>query len=141
MVFPQFQRQMPQGMKAYAGSMWWIIDEYSMNYILEYVKNNPDYVSFHKKTFAADELFFHMILLNATDEKVRQSIVNDDKRFIKWKDINASHPEQLEEKHLEEIKNSDALFARKFDITEDDEILNLIELQRTRPTDERNQES
>ena len=137
MIFPALERKMPPGMKAYAGSMWWIIDDYSMNYILDYVKNNPDYVAFHKKTFAADELFFHMILLNATDERLRQSIVNDDKRFIKWKDLNASHPEQLDEKDLEEIGRSDALFARKFDITEDDEILNLIEQQRSKPTDER----
>lgn len=141
MVFPRLQRRIPQGMKAYAGSMWWIIDDYSMNYILDYVANNPEYVAFHKNTFAADELFFHMILLNATDEKLRASIVNDDKRFIKWKDINASHPEQLDEKDLDEIKRSDALFARKFDITEDDEILNLIEQQRSAPPDPRNPES
>lgn len=141
MVFPQLERQMPKGMKAYAGSMWWIIDDYSINYILDYVQKNPGYVAFHKNTFAADELFFHMILLNATDEKLRGSIVNDDKRFIKWKDLNASHPEQLEEKDLEEIRQSDALFARKFDITEDDEILNLIEQQRSSPIDPRDQQS
>jgi len=139
MVFPTLQRQIPQGMKPYAGSMWWIIDDYSMNYILDYVKNNPEYVAFHKKTFAADELFFHMILLNAADERLQRSIVNDDKRFIKWTGLDASHPEQLNERDLEEIRRSDALFARKFDITEDDEILNLIEQQRTAPTDPRSE--
>lgn len=131
MVFPFLRRRIPQGMKPYAGSMWWIIDDFSMNYILDFVDNNPDYIAFHKNTFAADELFFHMILLNASDEKVKERIVNDDKRFIKWKDISASHPERLSAKDLEEIKNSDALFARKFDITEDDLILNLIEQERS----------
>jgi glutathione synthase/RimK-type ligase-like ATP-grasp enzyme len=138
MLFPQLERRIPDGMKPYAGSMWWIIDDYSMRYILDYVKNNPEYTAFHKKTFAPDEVFFHMILLNATDEKVRERIVNDDKRFIKWKDIESAHPEQLEEKDLEDIRRSDALFARKFDITEDDEILNLIERQRSMPPDQRN---
>lgn len=138
MIFPPLKRRLPTGMKPYAGSMWWIIDDHSMHYILDYVKNNPGYTAFHKKTFAADELFFHMILLNAADEKVRTRIVNDDKRFIKWKDINASHPEQLSEKDLDDIQNSDALFARKFDITEDDEILTLIELQRSSPNQRNN---
>lgn len=135
LLFPCLRRRIPHGMKAYAGSMWWIIDQYSMSYILDYVANNPGYIAFHKKTFAPDELFFHMILLNASDKKVRDRIVNDDKRFIKWKDLNASHPKQLDVKDLEEIKRSDALFARKFDITEDDEILNLIERQRTAQPD------
>lgn len=137
MFFPPLKRRIPQGMKPYAGSMWWIIDEYSMNYILDYVAANPAYVAFHKNTFAADELFFHMILLNATDEQVRERIVNDDKRFIKWTDINSAHPEQLGERHLEEIQKSDALFARKFDMTEDEEILNLIE--RGRSSDRNNE--
>jgi hypothetical protein len=137
--FPQLRRKLPQGMKPYAGSMWWIIDDYSMRYILDYVKNNPEYTAFHKKTFAPDEVFFHMILLNASDEKVKERIANDDKRFIKWKNIEASHPEQLDEKDLDEIRMSDALFARKFDITEDDEILNLIELQRRILPNERSQ--
>lgn len=137
-IFPFLRRRLPQGMKPYAGSMWWIIDDYSLRYILDYVEANPDYIAFHKKTFAADELFFHMILLNATDERVRANIVNDDKRFIKWKDITAAHPEQLSEEHLEEIQQSDALFARKFDITEDDAILQRIEQQRTTETPDRN---
>ncbi|HEX8314369.1 MAG TPA: beta-1,6-N-acetylglucosaminyltransferase [Flavisolibacter sp.] len=141
MIVPLLERNIPKGMKPYAGSTWWIIDDYSMRYILDFVADNPGYVAFHKNTFAADEVFFHMILLNATDEKVKAKIVNDDKRFIKWKDIHAAHPEQLTEKDMDEIRCSDALFARKFDITNDEEMLDLIERQRSIAPGERKQAS
>jgi len=125
--FPSLRRKKLEGMKAHAGSMWWIIDKYSADYILDYVNNNPDYVAFHRHTFAPDELFFHTILLNAKDERISSSIINNNKRYIKWRDRDASHPETITSKYFDDMKASDALFARKFDLSTDSEVLNLID--------------
>ncbi|MVN23444.1 beta-1,6-N-acetylglucosaminyltransferase [Mucilaginibacter arboris] len=125
--FPALKRKIPGKMKPFAGSQWWIIDMYALDYILNFVKKYPIYTSFHKHTFASDELFFQMILLNSKDEKLLSSIENDNKRFIKWKSASKSHPETIDRSDLNDIVNSPAFFARKFDLNYDSNILDLID--------------
>ncbi len=126
-VFPAFKRKQPKNLRPYAGSQWWTIDMYALNYILEFVKLHPAYVTFHEATFAPDELFFHTILLNSKDERIQKSIVNNNKRFIRWKHVGMSHPELLQKEDLHDIMNSDSLFARKFDLEEYPEIFDMID--------------
>ena len=130
LFIPPLRRKIPEGMKPYAGSNWWIIDDYTLHYLLDFVESHPEYVAFHKHTFVADELFFHMILLNTDDERIKASTVNDNKRFILWKQY-APHPEWLDLEHLEDMLASDALFARKFDMAEGDEVLCQIDQHRS----------
>lgn len=132
-LLPFLRRKQYNGMKAFAGSMWWLLNRYAMNYILDFVDRNPRYAAFHRFTFAPDEVFFHMILLNAKDEKISSAIVNDDKRFIKWSGVSSSHPEIITKENFDELRTSDALFARKFDMQKDAEILDLIDHHRLLP--------
>lgn len=125
--FSRLKRNLPDDLIPYAGSQWWMINMHAVNYILEFIEQNPDYVSFHKFTFAADEVFFHTILLNASDELLHNSIAKDSKRFLSWKDSNNAHPDVLTVKDLTDLKNSTALFARKFDERVDSKIFNLID--------------
>ena len=127
LILPHVRRKIPSGMKPYAGSMWWVIDMAAMNYILNYLQRNPGYLAFHRHTFAPDEVFFQMLLLNARDPRMKQNINPNNLHFIKWKDIQASHPETFKTKDIEEIKASRALFARKFDPLEDVGVLDLID--------------
>lgn len=126
-LIPVFARKLPYLLRPYAGSQWWTIDQYALNYILKYIEDNPEYNQFHKFTFAPDELFFHIILLNATDEKIRTSLVNDNLRYMNWINFDNAHPEVLKTRDLSAIESSGSLFARKFDATEDGKILNLID--------------
>ncbi|HEY0058615.1 MAG TPA: beta-1,6-N-acetylglucosaminyltransferase [Flavisolibacter sp.] len=126
-LLPCMRRKTYDHMEAFAGSMWWIINSYAAQYIINFVAMNPGYVRFHRFTFAPDELFFHMILLNSKDDRIRSSIVNNDLHFIRWKDIKASHPETIKKEDLGDLLRSEALFARKFDATADAEILDLID--------------
>ena len=126
-VFPKLKRNQPGNLKPYAGSQWWTIDMYALNYILGFVKMHPAYSVFHEDTFAPDEIFFQTILLNSKDKRIQDNIVNNNKRFIRWKNSGMSHPEVLQKEDLLDLKNSDSLFARKFDINIDSEILNLID--------------
>jgi hypothetical protein len=128
-IFPGLKRSHPEHLKHYAGSQWWTIDMYALNYILNFVKANPAYTAFHKATFAPDEIFFHTILLNAKDTRIRSGIAGNNKRFIRWKTTSMSHPEFLTRDDLEDMRHSDALFARKFDLEETPEIFNLIDQQ------------
>ena len=122
-----FRRKFPKNMKPYGGSQWFTIDNHAMKYILNFVKNNPGYSAFHKYTFAPDELFFHNILLNADDQKIKSRITNNNLLYMKWPDRNTGHPEILNSSDLQAITSSDALFARKFDMQHDACLLDLID--------------
>lgn len=124
---PSVRRNPPEKLNYFAGSQWWSIDMYALNYILNYVRNNPQYKNFHKHTFASDELFFHTILLNSKDNRLLASISNDNMRFMKWTSSLNAHPEMLLQQDLESISESSALFARKFDTTKDAKILDMID--------------
>lgn len=110
------------------GSQWWTIDAPALNYILNYVEENPEYLNFHRFTFAPDELFFQTILLNSGKPSILNGIVNDNKVFMIWKDSSAAHPEVLGADDFHRINGSAALFARKFDVNVDEKIISLIDL-------------
>lgn len=124
---PFLKRKIPNEMKPFAGSQWWSVDGYALDYILDYDEKHPEYRAFHQHTFVPDELYVQMIVANATDENLVKSIVNSNKRFIIWADEHAAHPNLLGKNDFEAILNSDDLFARKFDENADAEILDLID--------------
>jgi hypothetical protein len=123
---PFLKRKLPYNLKPYCGWMWWSIDYYALNYILQFLDDHPKYLKYHKYTFVPDEFFFQTILLNAKDERLLASITNNNMRYIRWKD-GESHPEILRKSQIKDIMQSDALFARKVDSDKDEDILDLID--------------
>lgn len=118
-------RTLDKSLIPYSGSSWWTIDMYTLGYILKYIAQNPSYLKFFKYSPHADEMFFQTILLNTDDERIKSTIMNDNKRFIKWLPL-APHPETLTVQNLDEIKKSEALFARKFK-ADDTEMYDLLD--------------
>jgi hypothetical protein len=127
LVIPSLKRKLLIGIVPFSGSQWWAMDMRALDYVLNYVSEHPEYVKFHKHTFAPDELFFQMILLNCEDKTMRENIANDDLRYTKWKTSKTAHPEVLKVDDLNHIEQSEALFARKFDSCIDDEIIDIID--------------
>ncbi len=124
------KREFPQTMKPYAGSQWWTMDNDTLTYVLNFVENNAAYTAYHQHTFAPDELFFHNILLNAEDDTLRSGIVNNNLLYVNWPNLDDGHPEILLRSDMDNIASSRALFARKFDIEHDAEILDMIDENR-----------
>ncbi len=124
------KRKFPEHMVPYGGSQWWTIDHYSLQYILQFVKNNKDYVRFQQQSFASDETFFHNILLNAEDESIRNGIVNNNLLYMNWPNKRKAHPEVLGSADFGNLVATDALFARKFDMEQDTAILDLVDNHR-----------
>lgn len=127
MLFPFFRRKHPGDLQAYAGSQWWIIDDYALNYLLDFIDTNPDYLSFHRFTFAPDEVFFHTILLNTTDRRLKNSIQNDHLRYMIWKTKEQASPLIIPTTNLTDLLRSPTLFARKFESGTSDKVLALID--------------
>jgi len=126
---PFLNRKLAKGIEPFSGSQWWAMDMHALNYVLDYVAAHPEYVNFHKHTFAPDELFFQMILLNCEDVSLRNNIANDNLRYMKWKTSDIAHPEILKVNDLDDIGESNALFARKFDTGVDEDVINVIDDQ------------
>jgi hypothetical protein len=109
----------------YYGSQWWILYKREVIFVLRYLEDNPDYLSFHKYSLIPDEIFFQTILLNNYSSD-QENIVNRNYRFLIWKK-DANHPQYLHIKDNKCILDSDALFARKFE--ENADILKIIDLK------------
>jgi hypothetical protein len=119
-------REFPEGLQPYGGFSGWKITAEAAKEVMDFINKRPDYLKYHKYTKCADEIFFQTILLNSKNEALRNSFINDDLTFIKWKE-NMPNPEILTKSDYDAIKKSNALFARKFDPRIDSEILDMID--------------
>ncbi len=106
------QRKLLQKWKLYKGSQWFNISMEAMEYCVQFVKENPDFVKVFHSSACADEHFFQIILLNSPFEK---HIINNNLYSICW------HPSQNSPAYLDvedlakAMKKPDVLFARKID--------------------------
>ncbi|MXV16707.1 beta-1,6-N-acetylglucosaminyltransferase [Hufsiella ginkgonis] len=125
-VLPFLRKKVPYDLKVYAGSQWWIIDMYALNYILDYLRDNKRFSRFFRYSLLADEMFFQTILLNAADDRLLNSIENDNKRLIVIP-TGDMHPTTWKKEDIQLLLASNALFARKFDTEVDPEILRLLD--------------
>ncbi len=134
-------RKFPAYLKPYGGSQWFSITLHAAKYITDFLKEHPDYAKFHKYSFVRDEIFFHTILLNSKDDKLKDNILCDNLVYLEGTRIlggpffktgdNVFHiyykVKILQEENFNSLINSDKLFGRKFDIKVDSKILDKID--------------
>lgn len=120
------KRKFPQGLEPYGGSQWWCLSRNCLNYINDFVAKNPAFVNYFKYTFIPDELFFQTLILNSP---FKANAINDDLRYADWENPNPNVPATLLKDDFPKLKASSKLFARKFDLTRDQEILEQIDEQ------------
>jgi Core-2/I-Branching enzyme len=124
MIALPLKRKLPYSMATYGGSFWLNLTRECVEYIVGFVENDRKYVGFMKYTFLPDEIFFQTLLLNSP---LRPTIVNDDLRYIDWEKANPTPPATLMVEDFENLRQSSALYARKFDLDRDAEIFDLID--------------
>lgn len=116
------KRQFPFDWKPYYGSQWWSMSSEACEFIVKFNTENPDYLKYHTHTQLPDEVFFQSLLLNSYPHQYL--IINNNKRFIEF-ESDSSHPKTIEMKDLDDLRESDRLFARKFE--ENSVVLNEID--------------
>lgn len=113
------------GATPYIGTQWKIVSRT----FCDFVCHDPSverYKAFYRNTFIADEGFFQTVMMNTS---THGEVINDDKRMIDWipdGDIKL-RPRTFVASDAVQLTTSQDLFARKFDATEDSEILDLLE--------------
>lgn len=123
--FP-IKRKFPPGFKPFAGSQFWCLSRYSSEYIYNFTQQNPDFVNFFKYVDVPDEMFFQTIVLNSN---IKDTVINHNLWYMDWQNPNPNLPAILDIDDFDKIINSSKLFARKFDINHDTEILDSIDKQ------------
>lgn len=118
------QRRWPANLKPFGGDSYWGLSRECVDYIHEFVQKNAVFVRYFKYVRIPDEIFFQTILLNSP---LKESLVNDNLLFIDWENANPTPPAVLGIEYLERLMGSNKLFARKFDIEVDAEILDKID--------------
>lgn len=109
----------------YIGNQWMIVSRR----FCAFVTGDPAadrYKAFYRNTFIPDEGFFQTVMMNTAEHG---EVVSDDLRMIDWVpdgDIKL-RPRTYRLADAKALTTSSNLFARKFDATEDSEILDALE--------------
>lgn len=117
-----FKRSLPAGLRPYGGGAYWCLARAAVEYVADFVARRPDVVEFFRNVDIPDELFFQTILLNS---ELGATIVNDNLRYIDW--TRGRRPAVLTVADFDALRTSAKLFARKFDVEQDEEVLDLID--------------
>lgn len=118
------KRNFPSYIKPYKGSQWWALPMETLYFIIEFIREHPDYLAYHHYTFAPDEIFFQSIIFSMfANTRIREEVT-----YVNWPHNNSS-PLILKEMNFGEIADEGytKLFARKFDVDIDSKILDLID--------------
>jgi hypothetical protein len=95
----------------YGASQWWTLTKDHCEYIVNFHDNNPIIHNFFRHIMLPDETYIQSILLNSNYSK---EVINNNLRYIIFPE-EISHPKILTDVDFEDINNSNAFFARKFD--------------------------
>ena len=123
---PKISRKFLKGVTPYIGTQWMIVSRKFCEFVSG-SKESERYKKFYRNSFIADEGFFQTVMMN---NDCHGDIVQDDLRFIDWVsdgDIKL-RPRTFTSADTKQLISSHNLFARKFDATEDDVVLNDLEL-------------
>ncbi len=123
---PRFpiRRRFPAGFRPFGGSSYWCLPRECIEYVHQLTTENRRFTRFFKHVDVPDEIFFQTIVLNSPFQGMA---VNDNLRYIDWKDPNGGSPGILLKSDFESLLASPKLFARKFDVGVDAEVLELID--------------
>jgi len=121
--FP-IKRKFPRGFKPFGGSSYWCLPRECIEYIYKLTTRNRAFVNFFKYVDVPDEIFFQTIILNSPLERMA---VNDNLRYLEWNDPDSGSPAVLRKSDFGKLLSSPKLFARKFDVHVDADVLDLID--------------
>jgi len=117
-----FKRSFPEGLRPFGGGAYWSLSRDCIEYVSRFVRDRPDVVAFFRHVDIPDEIFFHTILMNSP---LSETIVYDNLRYIDW--TRGRRPAILETRDVDALRGSPKLYARKFDVQQDENVLDLID--------------
>jgi hypothetical protein len=121
--FLPIKRKFFNGIKPFVGSPYWILSYECIKYIDQFIAQNPKFMKFFQGVHCADEIFFQTVVLSS---HFSENVVDNSLRYTDWS-AGGSNPAILGEDDFLKLKESTALFARKFDMMKDEKILDMLD--------------
>lgn len=118
------KRKLLSDVTYYGGKTWWSVTKACAQFIVKEHRANKALRNFFQYTLIPDEMYFQTMLLNSP---FSSNCVNSSLRLIKWEAEDGTHPIFLKMNHLPMISQSEALFARKFDMNQNPDVLDAID--------------
>ncbi|MFN6567620.1 beta-1,6-N-acetylglucosaminyltransferase [Dendronalium sp. ChiSLP03b] len=119
----QLKRKFPKDFKPFGGSSYWCFSRELAEYVNNFVSQNLCFTNFFKNVAVPDEIFFQTIIMNSP---FKEKIINNCMTYTQWLDSSDS-PEILGINDFNKLSQSSCLYARKFDASQDSQILDLID--------------
>lgn len=119
----------------YGGSEWWILPDLAISYILKEYDAMMPYIKILLEDRAPDETFFQTITMRSPIKDIvhinpYDMVAQSCQTFAYFSDIGkpfTGHPYILTAKEFDMLTSSGRWIARKFDINEDEKILDLLD--------------
>ncbi|MBN1427325.1 MAG: glycosyl transferase family 14 [Anaerolineae bacterium] len=124
-LFLLSERKIPHGYQVYGGEAWWCLTQPCIDYVNQFVttpKGRDILRAFHFTRNTA-ELFMHTVVMNSP---FKDTVVNRNLHYIDWP-TDQHNPEILDKTDFDKLIESGQLFARKFDVSIDSEILDMLD--------------
>lgn len=119
------KRSFPLPIRLYGSSdsSWWTLTSECVSYIIDFMGKNIKLQKFMRYTWGSDEFLIATIIMNSP---FKNQVVNDNLRYITWSD-GIANPRIFTQDDLDLLKSSPKFYARKFDTTVNDKILDEID--------------
>ncbi len=120
------EKKFPLPYVLYGGprAAWFTITLDCAEYVINFIKDNPQLKKFFFHTWGADEFIFPTIIMNSEFKKT--VVIDNDFLYVDWSQ-GGSSPKILTKDDFPALKKSSCYFARKFDIQTDEEIFDLLD--------------
>ena len=125
-LFP-LNQPIPLNYTPYFGSGWMQIKPQTGRYLLSFLEANPTFSRRFRYVLVPEEFFFPTILLNAPNDELRSSIINENLTFVHWDRPAEDYAKPLTVNDFDMLTQSGKLLARKFDQTHDTAIFDLLD--------------
>ena len=127
-IFKIFKRRkFPKYLKPYAGSQWWALSTQTIKKIIEFIEKYPEYLEYHRYSLLPDEMFFQSIIIHI--KEAHKSEIKKSLTYVNWERPTGPLPVTFKKEDFQELEKASKnyLFARKFDMEQDAEILDEID--------------
>ena len=119
-----FRRKIPLGYQPFWGYQWWCLTGDCSEYIVRFLEANPSFERFFNRVWCPDEFFFQILLKNSP---YAETLKNVCLTYVDFAQRKSHHPATLGIIDFPKFMASDKLFARKFDSSQDPEVLDRID--------------
>jgi hypothetical protein len=112
-------------LRPYGRSAWFTATRDFAAYTLRYMDTHPDFVRFLKTVWSPDEFVFNTLVMNSS---FQEKVAPTNLRYIDWSEGKVN-PKVLTTADFSALRDSGSFLARKFDVTMDAAILDLLDVR------------